>query len=207
MRALHLSLLLLIAAGCGASPGPVPASGKPGDASARGADAWGTFHSTRFGLTLRLPGGREWRIDDRSKAELVALHPTTNAKLVALRWYEADVQTRAGCEAKARDRRLVPPASAVAVDETAGIRPGGDDVRTWVALEPGATPEAPIRGHVTLVAARLKRCVAVHYETTVPSAKHDQELSLRLATLREGTLERLTIDDALEGPVTRERAR
>lgn len=185
---------------CGGTPAPAPADpSRPTEAQdgiEMGPGKWGTFRSRRHGLVLRLPGGSEWRVDDRSTADLVAVHLPTRSKIVAQRWSETALMTRASCEARARDRKLLPPPAAMVVEDVGGIRPGGEDVRIWVALEPGASPEAPIRGHVSLVGAQLKKCWAVHYATEVASAKEDVELSSRLALVREGTIDRVQAVDA-----------
>jgi hypothetical protein len=196
---LALAGAVFLGSACGGNPAPPPSD--PGARAVEGGleigpDKWGTFRSKRFALVLRLPGGSEWRVDDRSQPHLLATHAATGSRVRAERWNEPDIQTRATCEARARLRKLLPPPGAMVVEDAAGVRPNGDDVRIWVALEPGPTAETPIRGHAALVGAQMKKCWAVHYETQVPSAKQDADLSARLAVVREGVLERVTVEDA-----------
>lgn len=172
-----------------------------------GADRWGTFRSKRFNMVLRLPGGSEWRVDDRSHPELVARHTTTPSKIVAERWTEPEPQNRNTCEARARAKGLVPVSPMKVVEESAGLRSDGEDIHVWVAIEPGASEGAPIRGHAVAVGARARKCWAVHYATLVPSAKDDAELGARLALVREGTLARIEIEGLEEVPRERRERR
>ena len=65
------------------------------------------YHSARLALSLPLPDGRAWRIDDHSGAERVATHAATRSR-VMLATFRADVLVgRSQCEALARDRMLV----------------------------------------------------------------------------------------------------
>ncbi len=196
---LFVSMVLAGTIDCGGDPSPPPVDPSKSHNEGGleiGPDKWGTFRSRRFALVIRLPGGSEWRIDDRSQPHLLATHAATGSRVRAERWNEPEIQTRATCEAKARLRKLLPPPTAMVVEDVGGVRQNGDDVRVWVALEPGPTAEAPIRGHAALVGAQMKKCWAVHYDTQVPSAKQDAELSARLAVVREGVLERVVVEDA-----------
>ncbi len=168
-------------------------------------DRWGTFHSRRFNLVLRLPGGSEWRVDDRSRPELVAIHSASRSRLAAARWTATSLQNRESCLATARERGLAPPASARIVDDSAEVRPSGEDVRSWASIEPGASDAAPVRGYATLVSAQIKKCLVVSYVTEVPSMKDEAELTTRLAVIREGTLARARVEAFDEVP--RERPR
>ncbi len=105
----------------------------------------------------------------------------------------------------ARQRGLAPPASARVVDDASELRPTGEDVRSWIALEPGADASGPVRGHATLVGAHLKKCFAVSYVTEVASMKDEAELTTRLAVVREGTLARVRIEPFDDVPRERNR--
>lgn len=199
LRGLSLPILfcaagILACGGDSSMPANAPASAASADAGPP-VDRWGTYRSKRFSLVLRLPGGAsEWRVDDRSRAELVAIHTPTRSRLVAARWAEVELQNRSTCETLARRRGLLPPTTLRVVEESAAIRPDGDDVRIWVALEPGPAESAPIRGHAMAVGARARKCWAAHYVTEVASSKDDVELSTRLALVREGTLAHVEVE-------------
>lgn len=191
------------AVGCGGTDQQGPrAASNPGETAEgqESPDRWGVYRSKRFALVLHLPGGSEWRVDDRSRAELVAIHQPTKARLFAARWTEFEQQNHASCEVRARARNLLPPASAVVVDEAAAFRSDGEDEHTWVAIEPGADAAAPLRGHAVAVGAHGKKCWAVHYVTEVPSAKQEDELSTRLARAREGTIARVGVGNLEDVP-------
>ena len=141
-------------------------------------------------------------VDDRSRPELVAIHPPTRSRLVAARWQEVGLQNRATCETLARRRGLIPaagPATKV-VEDSSSMRPDGHDVRIWVTLEAGPTDTSPIRGHAMAVGARVRKCWAVHYVTEVASSKEDVELSTRLARIHEGTLAHVEVEGIEEIP-------
>jgi hypothetical protein len=195
--------------GCGGAPSTGPAAGTSTDQPVAeggppGTARWATYHSKRFAMTLRLPGVGEWRVDDRSKPQLVGLHDPTRSRLVAQRWNENEIQNHTTCEARAKEKGLIPGGTLAVVEDATDLKPSGDDVRIWIALEAGATAEAPIHGHAIAIGAHLKRCWAVHYLTEVASAKHEADLSTRLAAIREGTLARVVVEDTL-APTARER--
>ncbi len=101
--------------GCGPAPAPVvalatpprpPAVAFPDDPA-----PLPRFHSQRLALYLPLPDGKAWRIDDHSRPELVATHAPTQSTVRVAVFRTEGLVGRHECEALARDRRLVPPAS------------------------------------------------------------------------------------------------
>jgi hypothetical protein len=168
----------------------VPASGFSDDDS-----GWAKFHSKRFFLSIPLPDGKAWKIDDHSKRELVALHPPTRSTLVFSTSTEGELMNRAKCEERARANGLVPAGDLRTVDDEVTVGPEAYDTRVWVALEPGKTEAAAIVGHLFAFGAYVRRCLFFHLTSEVASAKDESVLSSRLATARVRMLGAITVDE------------
>lgn len=193
-RALVLVSALLAAfhvlAGCGDPPmTKAPLGGDGPDASPSAAArppedateprAWGKFHSKRLQLTIPLPDGRAWKIDDHRAPELVAVHAATSSRLVILATREEELMNRQRCEERARARGWVTNFSLTTVEDEIHIGPDAYDSRVWVAID---TPkDGGLEGHVFLFGAFLRRCLLVHLSTSVPSGKDEDVLASRLA--------------------------
>jgi hypothetical protein len=206
LRHLTLRLAIFVAAAITACGDPVasrPAprsSGEPPEASARPPEyasedaAWGKFHSKRFGLTVPLPEGKAWKIDDHRSPELVAVHAPTGSRVSILATQESDLMNRQRCEERAKNLGWLPRSSSLTtVDDQVQIGPDAYDSRVWVALDPGK-PGGGVDGHVFLFGASLRRCLLVHLTTTVPSAKDEDVLASRLAIGSTRIVKAITID-------------
>ena len=88
----HLTLATALAlAGCAEAGGEGAAAPPRAPAEAATAQrapdypideaSWGKFRSKRFQLTVPLPDGRAWKIDDHRAPELVATHAATDSRL------------------------------------------------------------------------------------------------------------------------------
>ena len=93
-----------------------------------------SFHSKRFELSLPLPDGKAWRIDDHSHVELVASHAPTRSKLVVYVFADPELMSRQSCEEKARARGLVPNVDMRTVEDHVAIGPETYDTRLWVTI-------------------------------------------------------------------------
>jgi len=182
-------------AGCGgeaAAPPPVSAVAAPRGVAYPVDDAsWGRFHSKRFLLSVSLPDGRAWKIDDRSQPWLVAAHEPTSSKLVVLGTQEDELMNRHRCETRARELGWVGPALTT-VEEQVTVGPEAYDSRVWVAIE--AARGGGLSGHVYLFGAFLRKCLLVHLTTTVASAGEEAVLSDRLAVASARMIRGLRID-------------
>lgn len=154
---------------------------------------WGRFRSKRFQLSFPLPDGKGWKIDDHSRPELVAVHPTTTSRVTVLATHEEDLMNRQRCEVRARELGQVPKADLTTVEDHVTTGPEAYDSRIWVALD-AAKPGGAVEGHVFLFGAFLRRCLIVHVSTVVPSAKDEDILSSRLAIARARIVGGLTLD-------------
>jgi hypothetical protein len=158
------------------------------------------YHSKRLALSLPLPDGKTWRIDDHSRPELVATHaPTRSRVLVAL--LRADgLVGRSECEAIARDRKLVPSGELHTLENALDITQQNYDTRIWVAVEPGSGPGSPITGHVMAFGGFLRKCYVFDFSTQVDGVAGEPVLSSRLAFARARILRGLELDAFGEVP-------
>src|SRR4051794_10252706 len=96
-------LTLTITSGCGTSPAPRPPPSlhaTPHRAPSYPIDdaSWGRYHSRRFLLSVPLPDGKSWRIDDHSHPFLLAVHEPTSSQVAILTTQEDDLMNRQKCE-------------------------------------------------------------------------------------------------------------
>jgi hypothetical protein len=152
------------------------------------------YHSKRLALTVPLPDGHAWRIDDHTLPELVATHEPTHSRLVLAVFRADELVGRSQCEALARDRRLVPDGKLHTLEDAVDITQDGYDTRIWVAVEPGSGPTSPLVGHVLAFGGFLRKCYVFHYSTEVGGAADEPVLSARLAYARERILGGMKLD-------------
>jgi hypothetical protein len=156
--------------------------------------SWGKFHSKRFQVTVPLPDGRGWKIDDHRGAELVAVHPPTASRLVVRATFEEELMNRQRCEERARAFGWLPRESTLTtVEDEVHVGPEAYDSRVWVAID-AAKPGGGVEGHVFLFGAFLRRCLLVHLATTVASAKDEEVLASRLAVGTARMVKAIAID-------------
>ncbi len=156
---------------------------------------WQRFHSKRFGVTLPFPDGRSWRIDDHSQNELVASEPSTSSTAMLAVWTETELMNRAKCEARARERRLVPEGRFTTVADEVTVSPEAYDTRVWVALAPGTNEASPLTGHLVAFGAYVRKCLFFRLTSAVPSGRDESVLSARLAAARVRMFGKITLDD------------
>jgi hypothetical protein len=193
---------LMVVVGCGSSTsapeprrpagqGP-PATVRPPTFSTNDA-SWGRFHSKRLQLSVPLPDGRSWRIDDHSGPSLVAEHAGTASRVTIATTNEEGLVNRHRCEVRARALGFVPEGSLTTVDDEAVTFPDAYDSRVWIALDAGAS-SGRLTGHVFVFGAFLRRCLFVDVASTVPSAAEEDVLSSRLAIARARIVGGLKLD-------------
>jgi hypothetical protein len=196
--------VVLLAGGCAAgAPVVAPASAdRPSPVASFPDDdrALRRFRSVRFHLSIPLPDGEGWRIDDHSHRELVATHAATRSKLVVYSFLEPELMNRRLCEARARELGLVPQGELRTVEDGPTVGPDGYDTRVWVALQPGRAPGAPLGGHVFAFGAFVRKCFVFHYASEVGSDVDDAVLSSRLATARLRILRGIVVEPFDEPP-------
>jgi hypothetical protein len=203
---LSCALAALGAAGCadtgprvetatigGAKVDPEPAYPEP-------ESAWPKLHSSRFHMSVPVPDGRGWVVDDHSRPELVATHAPTHSRLVVFLENEPSLVNRQRCEARARELGLVPGGTLRTVEDAVTIGPDAYDTRVWVALEPSKNEGGPITGHLFAFGAYVRRCMIVHLTSVVGSGRDEAVLSQRLALARVRLLQGITFDNFQDVP-------
>jgi len=191
------ALFLLALVACGpAAPAVSPPPPKPAAVSfPEDPRPLPRYHSTRLALSLPLPDGHAWRIDDHSGPELVATHAATRSRVVLATFRADGLVGRAQCEALARDRRLVPVVPELhPLEDVSGITQETFDTRTVVAVVPGAGPDQPLVGHVMAFGGFLRKCFVFDFSTEVDGAADEPVLSARLAYARARILGGLALD-------------
>jgi hypothetical protein len=161
------------------------------------------YHSKRLALSLPLPGGTEWRVDDHSGPELVATHAPSHSRVAVGVFRTETLVGRQQCEKLARERKLVPSGELRTLEDDAAITQNTFDTRVWVAVAPGGGADQPLVGHVMAFGGFLRKCYAFHFSTQVGGAEDERALSSRLAYARARILGGLELDPF--GEVPRER--
>ncbi len=205
---------VVVVAACGGPPAATtlqPSSSSSTSAATpptTDASGWGTFHSRRFALTLPLPDGKTWKIDDHRAPELVATHEPTSSRVQVLATQEEQLMNRQRCEERASKLGWLGSTTRfTTLEDEVHVGPDHYDSRVWVALDPGA-PSGRVEGHVFLFGAFLRRCLLVHYATSVASAKEEQQIASRLAIASARIVKGITIDPLRttdEGTVPRDK--
>jgi hypothetical protein len=153
---------------------------------------WGKFHSVRNGLMLPLPQGHEWKIDDHTRPELVAVHAASNSRVsVRLIQDAGELMNRMKCEEKAIQDKFVKDLRVSVVEEQEGIDKDGWDVHVLVAVEKG---QNDLVGHVLSFSSFIRKCLWFHFETHTKLEGSEVELSDRLALARTKILGTLALD-------------
>lgn len=196
--ALAAGLFLAFAGACGDAP--VRVEVPRGASESRAAPfpdderAWLRYHSVRLRISVPLPDGKTWRIDDHSRPELVARHAASQSELVIASFGESELMNRATCEEKAREKNLVPTAALRTLEDGRTVGPAAYDTRLWVAIEAGKSPASPLTGHVLVFGALIRHCIFMHFSSEVPSGQDEGALSSRLAVAKVRLLGGLTLD-------------
>jgi hypothetical protein len=160
------------------------------------AEAWGKFHSKRFNVTMNLPDGKAWKIDDHREPDTVAVHEATKSRLTVRATNEEGLMNRKRCEDRARALGILPDnadKTLMTVEDEVWVGPEAYDSRVWVAIEPGL-PGGAVAGHVFLFGSFIRRCLFVHLTTVVPNAKEDEVLATRLAVAKEKMVKAIVLD-------------
>jgi hypothetical protein len=180
-------------AACGSStkpvPPPPPAPAEPAAFTAGARMA--RFHSTRFGVSLPLPDGRRWRIDDHHAPVLRATHPPTGSLVELAVWREDELVNRAKCAERAREKGWAPAAGAreEISTEVVSFPPGWD-----TGIRVGADhDEKRVTGELVAFGAFIRKCLYFRFTTTAPLGSPDV-VSDRLAFVRLRVFGGLSLD-------------
>lgn len=157
------------------------------------------FHSTRFGVSLPLPDGHDWRIDDHKGPVLRATHPPTRSLVELAVWREDKLVNHAMCEARAREFGYVADVEADTLESPIESVPQGWDSRLWVGVESSARDPAHATGHLMAFGSSMRKCLYFHFATTANKDDPDA-ISARLAFARVRILREIRLDSLDEVP-------
>ena len=195
LRATLLSFAVLGAIGCGGTAAPPPAHPEAAKPFSTLDSAWGRFHSNRFLLSLPLPEGKAWRIDDHKTAALVATHPPTRSTVTVRSLLSSELMNRGKCEDLAREIGDLPAnANFNPIDDQVVSQPAGFDSRTWIAIEVPSPAHKTWVGHAYLFAAQLHRCLLVHFSTEIALETEQDALMSRLIMAQTKLFPRIAVD-------------
>jgi hypothetical protein len=157
------------------------------------------YHSKRLALSLPLPDGPAWRIDDHTRPELVATHAPTGSRVLVAVFHTDEIVGRSQCELLAHKLKLVPEAPLSTVEDEIAVTQSTFDTRIEVALE-SSDDGGPLVGHVMAFGGFLRKCFVFDFATRVEApgagdaAAASTALSSRLALARARILGGLTLD-------------
>ncbi len=199
------SLVLISACGSAPQPGASPAAPVPSaPAGSKSFDGtgWATFHSKRFELSLRLPDGPAWKIDDHRSPWLRATHEGTESKIVLRGWREDQNVTRGGCYARARgwDPSLPDLETSRLLDDA--VRPlDAQSARVVVGIagvtDPATSDAVSVGGFVVAIVGEVRRCLLVAYETEARGPAAEGQVADRLAIVADRLLPTIKLDQSL----------
>jgi hypothetical protein len=190
-----LLLFSLVACGARTAPRAAPAPEKPAAiAFSDDPKPLPRYHSKRLAVSLPLPDGPAWRIDDHTRPELVATHAPTQSRIVVAVMHTDGLVGRTQCEELAHVLKLVPAAELSTLEDEIAITHSTFDTHIRVALEAGSAPDRPLVGHVMAFGGFLRKCFIFDFATQVDGATSSPVLSSRLAFARARILGGLELD-------------
>jgi hypothetical protein len=199
-RVAAVATFVLISA-CGSAPQPAAEVAPAASASAPSSKSfdgapWATFHSKRFELSLRLPDGPAWRIDDHRSPWLRATHEGTRSKIALRSWREDENVTRGACYARARgwDPTLPDLDASRLLDD--GLRSlDAQSARVVVGLA-GPADAPSIGGFVLAIVAEVRRCLLVAYDTEAQGPAAEGQVADRLVIVADRLLPTIRFDQS-----------
>ncbi len=155
------------------------------------------FHSTRFGVSVPLPDGPRWRIDDHKTPVMRATHEASppesgnSRSVVELAvWREEELVNRAKCEKRAYEKGLAKePAGEEISSELVGA-PTGFDTGVWIGAD---HDDKMVTGQLVAFGAFIHKCLYFRFETKA-ELKDAAIVSDRLAFARLRIFGGLTLD-------------
>jgi hypothetical protein len=162
---------------------------------------WGTFHSKRFELSLALPDGAAWKIDDHGSHWLRADHRPSHSTIWLRTWSEDPIVTRKDCYARAREwNPKLPDLETAELIDDRMRRLGPYDARVAAGVGASDRSSPAERGFVVAVVGELRRCMVVVYETEAVGQAAPMAIADRLAFVSDRVLPRVQLDPSLAPP-------
>jgi hypothetical protein len=139
----------------------------------------------RFDLSLSLPDGAAWQIDDTRERWLTATHPPTGSSLLVRKWPDELRSSHITCERQARRWRDLPELDEGALLERrpVPVPPGFDTVMSVGVVDRG--PDAPVGGVVLAFGGWARECFGFVFITSARGVGVEEEIAERLAVAVE----------------------
>jgi hypothetical protein len=151
------------------------------------------FHSTRFGISVPLPDGPHWRIDDHKTPMMRATHEPTQSVVELAIWREDELMNRAKCEEHARQKSFAKELAAEVIDSEVISLPPGWDTGVSIGVEQSENGDKTATAHLVVFAAYLRKCMTFHFSTRAKTSEATV-LSDRLAFVRLRVFGELKLD-------------
>lgn len=148
------------------------------------------FHSTRFSVSVPLPDGKSWRIDDHKAPVMRATHEATRSMVELAVWREEELVNRAACEKHAYEKGLAKEPAGEEVSTELVSFPPGFDTSIWIGADHDATT---ITGQLVAFGAFVHKCFYFRFETKA-DLKDADVVSDRLAFARLRIFGGITLD-------------
>jgi hypothetical protein len=177
-------------------------SGSPAPAFTFEGTRWGSFHSKRFELSVGLPDGQAWRIDDHRTPWLFATHDASRSSLRVRSWAEEQLVNYQACYARAREwEPKLPDLEALRVIDDHSAKFGqGMDARVVVGIEPPSVRQEPSgksapasSGFVIAVGASVRKCMIVAYQT---AGSMPEEIAGKLVVVTDRLVGSVKLDES-----------
>lgn len=164
--------------------------------------AWGRYRSARFALSIALPDGKAWRIDDRSSSFLRARHDATRSLLRARSWYEPRPVSREACLEGAHNLDPSLTAPGALLEDRLQLLDGELSARLQVGID--RQEGGGLRGKLLLFGVSIRRCFVLAFETGAEGAGAEEIIAERLAIATEQIVQGVRFEGGVEGVRGRE---
>jgi hypothetical protein len=147
-------------------------------------------------LSLALPDGSAWKIDDHATHWLRARHEPTRSRLSLRKWNEGELVTRKACYERARDwDPALPDLDTLRlIDDRTRHSFEALSARVAVGVRPGEGVGSADAGYVVAIVGDVRRCIVVVYETEATGADAEGTIAGRLAVVTDRLLPSIKFD-------------
>jgi hypothetical protein len=146
-------------------------------------------------MSIQLPDGSAWKIDDHRSPWLRATHEATRSKLAVRSWHEDENVTRKACYARARewDSSLPDLETSPLIED--GLRSLLNSKGARVAVGLAVQPAHPATsGFVVAIVGEVRRCTLVAYQTEAGGPSAENDVGERLAVVVDRLLPSMKMD-------------
>lgn len=141
-------------------------------------------------MSFDLPDRARWRVGPEGRSFLELDHAASDSELFVRLWDEPGAQSRASCEAAARQRRDLPEIPEEgALDRQHLSVPAGFDTEVRVAVLVPATAKGQLQGVMLAFGASGRSCFAFGFVTRATGPGAEAQIADRLALVHTVSLQ------------------